>query len=270
MYYLTVFSLNSGFWEDVANQRKYLDWLARQLNIKDMDGWYKVTYKDMQTRKGSRLLQLYGYSVIKVLKAVYPEHDWHPWLFNKVPAGNYHSVTRRILTFAKGYWNDKGNRKLCFEWMSTKLGINKWEDWYQIRTQDVVKLIDRSLMSKYGDSVIRALQDLYPEHPWEIWKFTHVPKNSYQNQEVVKNYMEFLTKELQISNPADWRQVSNDQIANLGGTSIVDRNGGLEKVLQTMYPNYFIEKSNYNPTRKSSQRWLRIILSEIFPGAGIK
>jgi hypothetical protein len=37
--------ISAGFWENVANQRKYLDWVASQLNIYDFSDWYKVSFK---------------------------------------------------------------------------------------------------------------------------------------------------------------------------------------------------------------------------------
>jgi hypothetical protein len=34
-----------NFWDDVKKQRKFMDWAAVQLNIKEMSDWYKVTQK---------------------------------------------------------------------------------------------------------------------------------------------------------------------------------------------------------------------------------
>ena len=34
-----------NFWNDPKNTRKYMDWISTQLNVKDMDDWYKVSYK---------------------------------------------------------------------------------------------------------------------------------------------------------------------------------------------------------------------------------
>jgi hypothetical protein len=33
----------TNFWENVNNQRKYLDWAGNELGIKDMSDWYKVS-----------------------------------------------------------------------------------------------------------------------------------------------------------------------------------------------------------------------------------
>ncbi len=33
----------NGYWEDMKNQKKFMDWVGKQLNYKDMEDWYKVT-----------------------------------------------------------------------------------------------------------------------------------------------------------------------------------------------------------------------------------
>jgi hypothetical protein len=34
-----------NYWDNVNNQRKFIEWAGKQLNIKDMSDWYKVTNK---------------------------------------------------------------------------------------------------------------------------------------------------------------------------------------------------------------------------------
>jgi hypothetical protein len=33
------------FWTDVNNQRKFMEWAAKELKIKEMSDWYQVTLK---------------------------------------------------------------------------------------------------------------------------------------------------------------------------------------------------------------------------------
>ena len=33
------------YWDDVNNQRKFMDWAGKMLNIKDINDWSKVTTK---------------------------------------------------------------------------------------------------------------------------------------------------------------------------------------------------------------------------------
>jgi hypothetical protein len=37
--------LPDQYWNDLQNQRKFLDWAARQLNIEKFSGWYSVKIK---------------------------------------------------------------------------------------------------------------------------------------------------------------------------------------------------------------------------------
>ena len=46
----------NGFWNDVDNQRAFLTWAAKQLNVKDISDWYNVTYKvNIKTKNRSRM-----------------------------------------------------------------------------------------------------------------------------------------------------------------------------------------------------------------------
>jgi hypothetical protein len=38
-------SCPQNYWDDVQNQRTFMDWATKKLNIKDMSDWYKVSVK---------------------------------------------------------------------------------------------------------------------------------------------------------------------------------------------------------------------------------
>jgi hypothetical protein len=37
--------LQNNYWNDVNNQRKFLDWASKELKIKEMSDWYYVSIK---------------------------------------------------------------------------------------------------------------------------------------------------------------------------------------------------------------------------------
>jgi hypothetical protein len=45
-----------NYWENVNNQRKYIEWAGKQLNIKQLSDWYKVTRKVLAFSIFSQLL----------------------------------------------------------------------------------------------------------------------------------------------------------------------------------------------------------------------
>ena len=34
-----------NFWGEISNQRKFLDWASKELNIKEMADWYNISHK---------------------------------------------------------------------------------------------------------------------------------------------------------------------------------------------------------------------------------
>ena len=41
----------ANYWTDVKNQRKFMDWAGKELGIKDMSDWYKVTTRVVKNRE---------------------------------------------------------------------------------------------------------------------------------------------------------------------------------------------------------------------------
>jgi hypothetical protein len=54
-----------NFWDNIENQRNFTDWAGKQLNIKEMSDWYKITQKVNKqiffgnvTSNGTKLVEL--------------------------------------------------------------------------------------------------------------------------------------------------------------------------------------------------------------------
>ncbi len=63
-------------WNSVANQRAFMDELAKKLNIKSPTDWYKVTRGTFTQYGGDGLLQRYHSSFYKLLSSVYAEYPF--------------------------------------------------------------------------------------------------------------------------------------------------------------------------------------------------
>ena len=72
-----------NYWDDINNQKEYLDWLGNQLNYKSMDDWYKIRGKDIEENGGKGLLSKFNCSPTSLLKSAYPNHIWQPKIFKQ-------------------------------------------------------------------------------------------------------------------------------------------------------------------------------------------
>ena len=166
------------FWENIENQRKYFDWLAKELNVKQPDDWYKVTLSHVDEFHGSGVLDYYSGSLIKALSFVYPHHSWQE---KRVP---------------NGYWNNEQNVIQFLEEVRKELGIKVMEDWYSISAQHLIKLGGTTILSNHG-GFFPLLTRFYPNHNWNMIKHTvnktqgflfNVVKSFFPNMEVRANY----------------------------------------------------------------------------------
>lgn len=128
------------------------------MNIQSFEDWYHITVNDViATEGGKALLNLYGGSLVKALRSVYPYYIWRVWNFKHLP-------------FA--YWDDFKHHRQLFDSIADELGINELNEWYKVKQKDIKKMADYVIHKYYQGSSIRAIQSIYPEYPWQLWKFS--------------------------------------------------------------------------------------------------
>ncbi len=60
--------------EDVSYQRSKIDQIGKDMDVKNMEGWYSVTTETIRKHGGGAILQYHNNSVSKLLSTVYPEY----------------------------------------------------------------------------------------------------------------------------------------------------------------------------------------------------
>jgi hypothetical protein len=218
----------TSFWKTRANRIAYFQWLGKRLGYTNINDWYKLTRALIHANKGALQLSncsfvgipdcecdwegatlyrsVYNCSTILVLKDIFPDHEWQPWKLAKVPMS---------------WWSDLENQRKYLDYMGThELGVKKLEDWYSIPASKIIALggssaasIDFRRSKSYltppprwiGSRVVRdiykasmpsVMRSVYPEHPWEIFKFGIVPTGYWDDLSNQREYMDWLGKKL--------------------------------------------------------------------------
>jgi hypothetical protein len=89
-------SIPMHFWNDTKNHRKYMDWLTTQLGIHKKEDWYDVSPNTIRENHGTVLLSQYKNSMLSLLRSVYPEEDWHPWMFNGLSRQYFSTLKNQV------------------------------------------------------------------------------------------------------------------------------------------------------------------------------
>eukprot|EP01127_Copromyxa_protea_P017809 TRINITY_DN5486_c0_g1_i1.p1 TRINITY_DN5486_c0_g1~~TRINITY_DN5486_c0_g1_i1.p1 ORF type:complete len:518 (+),score=38.37 TRINITY_DN5486_c0_g1_i1:202-1755(+) len=241
------------YWSEPENCRLYFEWLSKKIGVKHPEGWYSIKHVDLIQNHGSTLLRKYGDSLQNALKHTYPEVKWLPWKFSTAPPG---------------FWENLENRKAYFSWLYNTLSLSNLQDWYNVSVQTIHENGGGGLLNRYyGGCLYQALCDVYSDIWWQPWKFAKVPAGTYRNVDTTKEYLDFLAKELQIKRFEDWYRIDNESARKCGGVSLLKKNGGLAELLPLYFPYFRWDPKQFiYKAKKSSQRNLRLSLSEIFPG----
>jgi len=69
------------FWNKLTNQKTFMDNLGKELNIRFMEDWYKVSLQTVIEHGGGTLLNKYNRSLTKALAKIYPSYLWESYNF---------------------------------------------------------------------------------------------------------------------------------------------------------------------------------------------
>ncbi len=183
----------SGFWDDVTNQRRYLEWLGRKLGCEKPEDWYQVRAAAFFANRGGPLVKRYNHSYVNMLSSCFPEFEWLEWRFNKRPIGA---------------WGDPANRRGAIDWLGEQLGYDDPDDWYLITARDFLDHGLGGLLSRYNGSPIAAVTDVLTEHDWKEWFFSRIPRGYWAHRRNRRRYLDWLGEELGFAEPGDWTRLS--------------------------------------------------------------
>jgi hypothetical protein len=241
------------------DDKAMLDDIGKQLGFKELKDWYNITVKQILEKGGKPLLEKYGRSPSRVIISIYDQYAWNEYNFAK--------KTQR-------YWHLMGNQRNFMDNLKTKLHFTTMEDWYNINKKDIIEAEGAGLLMKYGDSPAKLVQSVYSEFNWEHSQFRIVrrgPNANYWSQK--ENRIEFVRQiahQLQIQNFEDWYRITMQQISQVVPYVTVFRKFPLEKLLVEAYCNqqWDIAKLHFKHGNKSSQRWLYLMVQQLYPQIG--
>lgn len=201
----------------------YFHWLAKELDIKTEEDWYKLKQSDVKNKGGGGLIVLhYGGSMFRALSTIFPEHKWQPWRFDVTPAG---------------FWDDIDNQRRFFEWLGSELNIHQLDDWYNIIPADVLNKGGGGILYYYNESLQRALTSVYPAHKWKTELF------KYQRQDCItqhhRKFFDGLAKKLQLTGLDGWYDVKQSVLLEHGAGPILRQYGtSMLSVFTNLYPEH--------------------------------
>lgn len=216
--------------DDLKVARSFLEWVGSQLNIADLSGWYRVSPRDVSRIGGKH--GIWGrkkkyQSLPDLLKAAFPEHQWREWEFDRLPPT---------------WWDDLDHQRAYFDALASDLfgtSARNLSQWYAVARKDLsAKRFPILLSNRYQGSLFAVLKNLYPNHEWHEWKFSQVAAGYWALQQNQRDFLQWAGSQMGIDprSSQSWLSVDADKLRELGGSSLLERFGTVERAARAAFP----------------------------------
>lgn len=224
--------------EAIQKHREVVEEVEEELCVSSWEKWYDISQEQLQQYTSSRnnsntntgfadVLEYYNNSTIRMLRAVFAEYPWYDWRFVRVP---------------HNFWNSLKNQRQFVDWLaSQQLNITQWEQWYNITRKQLCESNKAATLLRnfYNNSPSQLLQSVYAEHPWLLWRFSHAPRNFWNEASNHRQFIDWVAKELQINELEQWYSHTAYDLSNsVGGELLWYYSYSLSDMLQYVYPEY--------------------------------
>lgn len=248
-----------GYWEDDKNKIEYLKWFENELNITSEKDWYKISINQFKARNGNTLISTYFRgSVVKVVEFLYPKYkfDWN----------KFYRISRlkneKSLDALKVRIDDLA-KNLNYNFPEGYYNFNMKKDLMFVRFSDYkVKSIAQLFNKLYGDQFY-----------FYDWLFGKAPNGFWNEKENIKQYVKWLSKQLEIESLDEWYDINNQIISNYKGAGLLVH--GLKKgltiydIVKITYPKYKWETTKFDKKKYTSQKRLYNVLIKLYPDENI-
>eukprot|EP01125_Pyxidicula_operculata_P005135 TRINITY_DN1872_c0_g1_i3.p1 TRINITY_DN1872_c0_g1~~TRINITY_DN1872_c0_g1_i3.p1 ORF type:complete len:425 (+),score=30.54 TRINITY_DN1872_c0_g1_i3:740-2014(+) len=177
-------------------------------------------------------------------------------LLSKIP-GNYEKC-------GPEFWKSKGNQIEYFKWLSDTMNIKNPEDWYTVKSKDIISKNGYGLLKEYSHSPYILFKNMIPNYDWKPWMFSRVPIGFWDSRDNQMIYIEWLKKKLNVDDPISnetnnnniemtkWYGITNKFIRDNHGSGILSKyNNSIFKMLSALYPDYPWERHKFQKVSKN-------------------
>lgn len=215
-------------WDSALSLRTLLIEVGAKLGIKegDFDAWYKIQATDLARHVSDVVLRRYSYSVSTLVETAFPEHAWDEMKFARK---------------SSNFWDSRETQKDFLIELARTLGHDPsdMEAWYKVRTSDFKKHGGVGLLKLYGESPRAVITSLFPEHPWQPWRFySHATSSFWNDIETLRLAAKVIEEKNGIANLSDWYRLNSQTLVDLDLKKLIRNEALLIKFLSIVYPGH--------------------------------
>ncbi len=135
-----------------------------------------------------------------------------------------------ITTVPWRHWDDHINHINFRNYLANKLNLDITIQigWYSISSKDIINNKGSGLLNgKYNGRTIEFLKGVFPEFIWYPWLFDTPLKNFWNDLEIQKQYMEWLSNKFKWTSKKDYYKLSGKLLKENYGSGLYNKYNSL-------------------------------------------
>lgn len=238
------------YWKEKKNQRHFMDYLVKELKLRMPDGLYTISAEELKKYGGAGMLAYHNGSVQKaVIECYKEEYEMEEWMWKSM---------------TKNFWQSIKNQRRWAEWFAREMKMKSMDEWYEMRQEKVIEWKGASLLEKYEWSMYKMVKNVFSEREWHAWKFHQVPRRTWDDNETIMKYREWLRKELGMEDVKELQWLRSEEVIRYGGKSLMEKCGGLNEMISRFFVGEDIESEKMTHVEKRRMRLANAVES-LFP-----
>ena len=190
-----------GYWQNENNVLQFINELKENFNLKTPNDWNLLTFDNIISFGGTKLLQKYSLFEIKSLGC--PEGKL---IFKEPPK-------------PPGFWENKENVSKFISQLKETLNLNTIEDWNSLNLNVII--------SNGGSSALFNHYSLYDikclGFPQGKLIFEPKPIDFWDNNQNLKEFINYIQEKANLKTFTDWNSLTYLQIKNFGGSKLLQK-----------------------------------------------
>ena len=277
--------IKRGHWNNIENQKEYLNSLYYQFKLTSMDDWFTLIPHKQLHSSLARILPRYQGNSRLALQTIYPNY---PWNFN---------IKKKK---EKGFWRVHNVQLKYMEKLFINLNLKSLDDWKKVTKEKFLLNDGLGILAFHRFNRKNLLKFVYPHHNWANFE----KETKKINFKKVKFDLMLLQRSFNVQRKEDWYRIpqkkkkfftfvinesninnnNNNNNINDNSDELIDAENNdnnnnnneedeetkqfdfeLFKILPKIYPdqNWSVTRSSFR-SKKSTQRWLWICVNRFY------
>lgn len=169
------------------------------------------------------------------------------------------SLTLKPCFYRKFHSFHRNEERIFFDSLASKLKIKHWQEWYSITPQDIRNHGGNEglqILTKYGNSVLKALSKNYSENNWDLCRYSHVPPSFWTIIINQRYFLDQISTFLNFSSWENWYTITSQDLVLNGGKGLIDAyNGCIFSAITNIYSEFKWEPWQFKNIKIPDEYW---------------